>query len=67
MKHRVINRDKIVEAYYIPVKAHNDSIKYKIVLVVGYLPTGEEIQITTVKSDINTCENFINSLNFVKI
>lgn len=52
MKHRVINRYKIVEAY---VEEPKDNLHgWRVIVVFGFVPESD-------------CINFINSLNFVKI
>lgn len=65
MKHRVINRYKIVEAY---VEEPKDNLHgWRVVVVFDFVPDGYPI---FSKFDMDTeseCINFINSLNFVKI
>ena len=74
MKHHVINKDKIYEAYVNePYEADSDlpfsgtSHGWQIVLVLGYSNDGYQNKTVIDKNNEEECIDFIKSLNFLNV
>ncbi len=71
---RVINKDRIIEAYVRePYKNSGEKWDYKpnhdwqVILVVGFLAEGHERQIIIEKKSKKECVALINSFGFVSV
>ncbi|GEM_PF-4981781 len=71
---RVINKNRIIEAYIRePYENSGESWDYghshgwQVVLVAGYLPEGQEIQIIIDKQSKEECVELITNFGFVSV
>lgn len=73
MKLHVVNKDKIVEAFYLEPYAPDSEMpfgekhEWRIVLICGRLQDGYPNKITIDKNTEKECVDFLNNLGFITI